>query len=182
MFMKNNELNLISIINDAKINNLRNFYISIAFNSYSTRFDLTADKFQCAVKKGLGKEIIYLYDFERINDIREIKKCNERVKEILLENGIQKSEVIGKVINSELVDIAFDIIKIIEKYKYESNFVVLEVEVSFEYACSLYVCIYDCNKKIIYNDIIFHLDDIKDAYACKETVLNILSSGKRHEN
>ena len=169
--MKNNELNLMSIINDIKVNNLRNFSIEINFNAAGSGV------FVFLWKEG---KCLHSSSFKDIDNIKAITKANKKIKQILLKNKIEKSEIEDKIKNDELIGIAFDIMKITKEYKHDILIPFVSVTVASEYFCSVDVSIYkydeDNNEKHkIYSESIFHMDNIEKAIKCKANVLNILS-------
>ena len=168
--MKNNKLNLMSIINDAKVNNLRNFSVLIRFNAQGTGVFVNLNE---------GGELLYSSDFKEIDDIKAINKANKKIKKILLKNKIEKSEIENKIQNDELIGIAFDIMKITKEYKHYILIPFVSVTVASEYFCAVDVSIYkydnDSNEKHkIYSESICHIDHINKAIECKRNVLNIL--------
>ena len=169
--MKNNELNLMSIINDIKVNNLRDFSVEICFNAAGSGvFVFLWEHFKC----------IYSPSFKDIDDIKAINKVNKKIKQILLKNKIEKSKIENKIQNNELIGIAFDIMKITKEYKNDILIPFISVTVASESYCLVNVSIYkyddDSNeKKRIYSESISHLNKIEEAIECKENVLNLLS-------
>ena len=172
MFMKNNELNLMSIINDAKVNNLRDFSVDIHFQ------EAGSGVFVFLWKDG---KCLHSPSFKDIDDIKAINKVNKKIKQILLKNKIEKSKIENKIQNNELIGIAFDIMKITKEYKNDILIPFVSVTVASESYCLVNVSIYkyddDSNRKYkIYSEWMSHLDNIEKAIKCKEKVLNLLSS------
>ena len=162
--MKNNKLNLMSIINDAKVNNLRNFSVLIRFNAQGTGVFVNLNE---------GGELLYSSYFKEIDDIKAINKSNKKIKKILLQNKIEKSEIENKRQNDELIVIAFDIMKITKEYKHYT----LIPFASEYFALDVSIYKYDDNsneKHKIYSESICHIDHINKAIECKRNVLNIL--------
>ena len=169
--MKNNELNLMSIINDIKVNNLRDFSVDIHFQ------EAGSGVFVFLWKDG---KCLHSPSFKDIDNIKAIIKANKKINKILLKNKIEKSKIENKIQNNELIGIAFDIMKITKEYKNDILIPFISVTVASESYCLVNVSIYkyddDSNeKKRIYSESISHLNKIEEAIECKENVLNLLS-------